>query len=517
MSQPLLEMRDIRKAFPGVLALDGVNLTVRRGEVHAVGGENGAGKSTLMKILSGVVPRDAGEILIDGQPVEITSPRVAQALGISTIYQEFNLVPSLSVAENIFLGHQPGRLGLVDWRRLEQDAAKLLDRLGVKLDPHVPVATLSVAQQQMVEVAKALSSRARILIMDEPTSALTEREAELLFALIRRLKAEGIAIIFISHRLEEIFEIADRITVLRDGRLVATVDAAQTNPSEIVRMMVGRVLEDLFHKEPARIGEVVLEVRGLSRTVSQDGAVRRVLDNVSFQVRRGEIVGLAGLVGAGRTEVARAIVGADPIDSGEIWLDGRPVHIRSPQDAIRLGIGFVPEDRKTQALILNMAVRENISLALLGTRGYGPLHIGEERSLARRLVEALLIRTPSVEQRVVNLSGGNQQKVVIAKWLALSPKVLILDEPTRGIDVAAKAEVHALMSRLAGQGVGILMISSELPEVLSMSDRILVMCEGRITCDLPRAEADQEKVMTCATQRRLVSTASTNGSDDSGG
>ncbi|HEY8476561.1 MAG TPA: sugar ABC transporter ATP-binding protein, partial [Chloroflexota bacterium] len=469
--------------------------------VHAVVGENGAGKSTLMKVLSGVLQRDEGEIRLDGRPVEIVGPRVARELGISTIYQEFSLVPHLSVAENIYLGRQPGRWGLVAWRQMERDAAALLDALGVPLDPRAPVGSLSVAQQQMVEVARALSTRARILVMDEPTSALTDHEVDLLFALIRRIKAEGLAVIFISHRLEEVFEIADRITVLRDGKRVASLDARETSPSAIVRLMVGRAPADFFHKTTARVGDVVLDVRGLSRAVTREGVTRTVLDDVSLTVRRGEIVGIAGLIGAGRTELARAIVGADPIDEGEVWIDGQRARIRSPRDAIRLGIGFVPENRKEQALILGMAVRENISLARLGLDGYGPVDYGHERSLAERLAAALKIRTPTVEQPVVNLSGGNQQKVVIARWLALSPKVLILDEPTRGIDVGAKAEIHALIGQLAAQGVGILMISSELPEILGMSDRVLVMSEGRITGAFTRGEATQEKIMACATQR----------------
>ena len=487
----MLSARGIAKAFPGVQALDGADLDVRAGEVHAVVGENGAGKSTLMKILTGVYAADAGQILIDGQPVHIAGPRQAIALGISMIHQELNLAPNLSVAENIFLGRAPIRAGFVQWRRLIADAEALVARLSIDLDVRASVEDLSVARQQMVEIAKALSLDARVIIMDEPTSALTERETDVLFELIGRLKAEGVAIVYISHRLEEIFRIADRVTVLRDGRLVGELPIAEATPQRLIAMMVGRELVTLFPKEPVEIGPPVLEVRHLSRA----GA----LDDISFVLRRGEIVGLAGLVGAGRTELARALFGADPIDAGEIRIDGRPVRIRSPRDAIRHGLAFVTEERKLYGLVLGMTVRENATLASLGelTR-LGFVDFARERRIAQEYVRRLDIRTPGIEQEVVNLSGGNQQKVVIARWLATRPRVLILDEPTRGIDVGAKAEVHALMSRLAREGLAILMISSELPEILGMSDRILVVRQGRLSGEFARSEATQEKILACA-------------------
>jgi ribose transport system ATP-binding protein len=489
---PLLGLRGITKAFPGVQALKGVDLDVGAGEVHAVVGENGAGKSTLMKIVAGVYAADAGAVLLDGQPTDVDSPRRALERGISMIHQELNLVPNLSVAENVFLGRAPTRGGLVDWRRLDADADALATRLGISLDVRARVEHLSVARQQMVEIAKALSLDARVIIMDEPTSALTDRETEALFGIIARLKAHGVAVVYISHRLDEIFRVADRVTVLRDGQLVGTLPISEASPTRLIGMMVGRELTTLFPKEPVEIGEPVLEVRGLRRA--------GVLEDISFVLRRREILGLAGLVGAGRTELVRALFGADPLDAGEILIGGKRVRIRSPRDAIRLGIGFVTEDRKLQGLVLGMTVRENVSLASLRriVRLGALLDLGRERRLAVDLVDRLGVRTPSVEQEVANLSGGNQQKLVVAKWLATGPRILILDEPTRGIDVGAKAEVHALMSRLAGEGVSILMISSELPEILGMSDRILVMRQGRISGEFSREQASQEAILACA-------------------
>jgi len=491
---PALEMRGISKTYPGVRALDGVSFSVLPGEVHALVGENGAGKSTLMKILAGAEPKDSGEILIDGQPAAIDSPQAAIHLGISIIYQEFNLVPYMSAAENIYLGREPrGRLpGFVNFGRMYREAQQVIDRLGVPLSVRTPINRLSIAQQQMVEIAKATSQNARIIAMDEPSATLTEHELESLFALIRQLKADGVSIIYISHRLEEVFQIADRVTVLRDGKLVATVDVAETNREEIIRMMVGRELTEKIPARRVEIGGPALTVSGLRRA--------GILEDISFSVRRGEVLGLAGLVGAGRTEVARAIFGADPIDDGEILLDGRKVEIRSPQDAIRLGIGLVTEDRKALGLILGMAVRENISLANLGALArLGFVSRRREREVASQFVADLMIKTPSVEQQVQNLSGGNQQKVVLAKWLFTQSKVMIFDEPTRGIDVGAKTEIYSLMNRLAERGVAIVMISSELPEILGMSDRILVMHEGRIAGELSREESTQEKIMHLAT------------------
>ncbi len=498
---PLLRMEQISKGFPGVQALDQVSLEVHAGECLALMGENGAGKSTLMKVLSGVHPPDSGAILLDGQPVTIHGPHHAQQLGISIIYQEFNLFPNLSVEENIYIGREPTRLGAVDRAQLRADTLRLLGRLGVDLNPKAIVRNLSVAQQQMVEIAKALSLNARIVIMDEPTSALTQTEVEKLLQIIRSLKASGLGVVFISHRLEEVMAIADRITVLRDGHNAGLLPAAEATPDRIVQMMVGRAITDLFHKEAGAIsGEPVLEVRGLSRHSAASDASAIDLHDISLAVHAGEIVGLAGLVGSGRTELARAIFGADRVDQGQILINGRPVQIQSPRDAIRFGLGLVPEDRKQQALVLQLTVRENISLAALDslTRG-GFVDRDRERSMARTFIDALHIRTPSMEQKVINLSGGNQQKVVLSKWLALKPQVLIVDEPTRGVDVGAKAEVHSLLNDLAHQGIGILMISSELPEILGMSDRVLVMHEGQIAGELSRADATQERIMMLAT------------------
>jgi inositol transport system ATP-binding protein len=504
MTEPapaLLQMAGISKSFPGVQALQNVDLYVRSGECLALVGENGAGKSTLMKILSGVYAPDEGVIAIDGQTVVPSNPHHAQQLGVSIIYQEFNLFPNMTIEENIFIGREPNRSGFVDRGQLRESAMRFLKQVGVDLDPRAMVRDLSVAQQQMVEIAKALAFNARIVIMDEPTSALSENEVRALFKIIYGLKAHGLAIVFVSHRLEEVFEICDRITVLRDGRNAGELQAATSTPDRVVRMMVGRDISDLYQKEEsAEIGAVVLEVRGLSRRGTQLDDSRVVLDGVDLQVRAGEIVGLAGLVGSGRTEVARAIFGADPFDSGEILLDGKPVTIGSPSQAIKHGIALAPEDRKLQALVLALAIRENVSLPSLGRLSrFGFVRRREERNLSQRYIDALSIRTPSMEQKVINLSGGNQQKVVLAKWLSLSPKLLIVDEPTRGIDIGAKAEVHSLLSQLAANGVSILMISSELPEVLRMSDRIYVMREGRITGVVEREDATEERVMELAT------------------
>ena len=491
---PVLQMQSISKTYPGVTALSAVDFAVLPGEVHALVGENGAGKSTLMKILAGADAKDSGRVLIDGSEVHIDTPQEAMRLGVSIIYQEFNLVPYMNAAENIFLGREPASAipGVIDFGKMYADAEAIIGELGVALDVRAPINALSVAQQQMVEVAKATSRKARIIAMDEPSATLTEHELENLFALIRRLKAEGVSIIYISHRLEEVFQIADRVTVLRDGELVATKNVADTDREDIIRMMVGRELKESIPKVAAEPGAVALEVKHLNRA--------GILRDISFDVRRGEILGIAGLVGAGRTEVARAVFGADPIDSGEIRVNGKPVRIKSPRHAISLGIGLVTEDRKALGLVLGMAVRENISLANLGILSrLGFVSRRREREVARKYVEDVLIKTPSVEQAVQNLSGGNQQKVVLAKWLFTESKVLIFDEPTRGIDVGAKTEIYQLMNRLAANGVAIIMISSELLEVLCMSDRILVMHEGEIAGELSREEATQERIMHLAT------------------
>ncbi|RLC67995.1 MAG: D-xylose ABC transporter ATP-binding protein [Chloroflexi bacterium] len=489
----VLRMERISKQFPGVQALDDVTFRVARGEIHALVGENGAGKSTLMKILTGAIPCDSGQIILRGQEVEIDSPGRAQQLGISMIHQELALIPYLNIGQNIYLGREPrGRLpGLIAWSQLYSQAQGQLARLNMDLDPLTLVVDLPIAQQQMVEVAKALSFNADIIVMDEPTSALTERETDTLFEVMRTLKAQGVTIIFISHRLEEVFEIADRVTVLRDGRLIGVAPITEVSTDDVVRMMVGRELGEMYPKQTVARQDVVLRVQGLTRG--------NELRDVSLELRRGEILGVAGLVGAGRTPLARALFGIDPIERGEIWVDGQAVRINSPRTAIRLGMGFVPEDRKEQGLFLGMAVRENITIGVLDRKSIlGFLRFRELDRLAEGYVQQLDIRTPSLRQRVRNLSGGNQQKVVIARWLTLHPKILILDEPTRGIDVGAKAEIHALMNRLAGEGVGIIMISSELPEILGISDRILVMRQGQIVGEFTRQEATQDAIMLCA-------------------
>lgn len=499
--QPLLKMSGMSKSFPGVKALQSVDLEIYEGECLALMGENGAGKSTLMKVLSGVYAPDEGTIEINGRPVTFTNPHQAQQLGVSIIYQEFNLFPNMTVEENVFVGREPSAKGFVQWSSLRQATLQLLQQLGVQLDPSTTVRELSVAQQQMVEIAKALSYNARIVVMDEPTSALTDTEVSALFEIIRGLKQAGLGIIFISHRIEEVLKICDRVTVLRDGQNAGELSRAEASPERIVQLMVGRHLADLFQKEGAvTAGKPMLEVRGLSRTGTKRDATAIVLNDVSFTVHAGEIVGLAGLVGSGRTELARAIFGADPFLSGQILVDGSSVTIKNPADAIRRGIGLVPEDRKQQALVLQLAVRENIILAKLNdlTRA-GFVRREQERSLVQQFIDTLQIRTPSMEQKVVNLSGGNQQKVVLAKWLALEPKILLVDEPTRGVDVGAKAEVHHLLNRLAQRGVAILMISSELPEIIGMSDRVLVMRQGTIAGELTREEATQERIMAMAT------------------
>lgn len=485
--QALLSLDNISKSFPGVRALDNVQFDMRPAEVHALLGENGAGKSTLIKIISGVYRPDSGTMRFDGQPITLNTPREAQALGIATIFQELSLYPELSVAENIFMGHAPRtRLGTLDWREMRHRARDLLASLDIHdMDVDRKVGTMNVGNRQRVEIAKALSYNARILIMDEPTAALTEADVARLFDIVRLLRERGVGIIYISHRLEEVFILADRVTVLRDGQYVATKPVSETNPDDLISMMVGRTIENLFPKTPAEIKHPVLEVRDLVRRPDTLG--------VSFNVRAGEIVGLAGLVGSGRSETAQVIFGIKPAQSGTIIFDGKPVKITNPIQAMRLGIAYVPEDRGTQGLVRQMRIRENVSMATLGEL-VGGLFVNRrrEQTLAEETVDQLRIRAYSVEQVVNKLSGGNQQKVVVGKWLARNPKLLIMDEPTRGVDVGAKAEIHRLISELAGQGMAILMISSELPEIMGMSDRILVMREGKIEAEYTRAEATQE-------------------------
>jgi len=489
-----LQMEGISKVFPGVQALKDVTFEVARGEIHALVGENGAGKSTLMKILTGALDRDEGQITLRGQSVEISTPADAQTLGISMIHQELSLIPYLTVGQNIYLGREPqARVpGFIDWPALYRHAQQLLDRLNVEVDARAEVQGLSIAQQQMVEVAKALSLNADLIAMDEPTSALTRRETGVLFDVMRSLKTQGVSLIFISHRLEEVFQIADRVTVLRDGQLIGTAPIAELDGDHIVRMMVGRELGEMYPKTKVQRQEVVLEAVNL-----HDG---RELHGVDLKLHRGEILGVAGLVGAGRTALAETLFGIRPAVAGEVRVEGRPVKLNSPGEAIRTGMGLVPEDRKLQGLFMNMAVRENIVLSAMDkVTAWGLVNFTRADRLAGEFVSKLDIRTPSLRQRVRNLSGGNQQKVIIARWLTLKPRVLILDEPTRGIDVGAKAEIHALMSQLAQEGVGVLMISSELPEVLGVSDRILVMREGCIAGEFTRDQATQDDIMRAAT------------------
>ena len=494
MSNPILQVRGVTKGFPGVQALAGVDLDVYPGEVHVLLGENGAGKSTLMKTLAGVHRPDAGTLTLRGEPVTIASPRHAQALGISTIYQEFNLVPDLTVAENLFFGHEPLKApGIVDFRKLNADARAYLEELDLRVAPDALVRGLGVAQMQLVEIAKALTTNAAILTMDEPTAALSEREAERLFGVIRKLEAKGVAIIYISHRMPELFALGKRVTVMRDGRTVGARVMAETSPEELIRLMVGRDLAEVY-PEPsgAPPGAPLLEADGMT--------VPGVLRGCSVRVAAGEIVGVAGLVGSGRTELLRAIFGADRAQ-GTVKVKGVARRIRSPRDGVAAGLGFLTEDRKGQGLALGMNVRENTTMASL--RRFvklGKIDHEAERQETAGFIAKLGIRTPSGEQIAKLLSGGNQQKVVLAKWLATDADVLFFDEPTRGIDVGARAEIYALMRQLAAQGKGILMVSSDLPEVLGMSDRIYVMSHGRIAGELPRAEATQERVLALATQ-----------------
>src|SRR5579863_3264368 len=484
---PILSVRNLEKSFPGVRALSGVSFDVAPGEVHALLGENGAGKSTLIKIVSGVFPPDRGEVIVDGKPVNLERPDDARKAGVATIYQELLLFPELTVAENVFMGHAPrAALGRLDWRAMREKTQGLLDSLEIHdLKADQVVGALSVGNRQRVEILRALSQDARILIMDEPTAALTEYDVTRLFDIVRRLKSRGVAVIYISHRLDEIFAIADRVTVLRDGAHIATKRVADTDSAELVQLMVGRRIESLFPKITVPIGEPILEVRNLAR--------RPLTKNISLIVRAGEIVGLAGLVGSGRSELAQTIFGVTPAESGEILIAGRKVDIRSPAQARGLGVAYVPEDRGTQGLVRPMTVRENFSLAALARVAVGGfIDRAAERKLASEGVARFSVKTSSLEQVAGKLSGGNQQKIVLGKWLANKPRLLILDEPTRGIDVGAKAEIHRIMGELAGQGIAILMISSELPEVLGMSDRVLVMREGRLVAEFSRAAATAE-------------------------
>jgi len=492
MNDPFLVLKNISKSFPGVKALDHVSLDVCAGECLALVGENGAGKSTLMKILSGALTPDEGEIMLNGHRVSIESPVAARNLGISMIYQELNLLPELTVSENIFLGREPtGMLGLLRRREMAERSSQWLARLRQDIDSRRPARELSLAEQQMVEIVKALSLDARLLIMDEPSSILTDKELEELFRLIKKLKEDGLAIIYISHRLEEIFRICDRVTVMRDGRTISTRSVKEANHGLLVKEMVGRELANIFPARQEPADEVVLELKEVWR--------RPRLRGVSIIVKKGEIVGLSGLVGAGRTDLARCVFGADPIDEGEILFQGRRLGHHRPDEAIALGIGFLTEDRKAQGLLLNMTVRENISLANLARIARaGLISRTKEKARIAPLVESLHIKTPSLEQSISNLSGGNQQKVIVARWLLTESRLLIFDEPTRGIDIGAKAEIYQLISSLANAGKSILVVSSELPEILGLCHRVYVMREGEIAGEFSAASASQEVLLAAA-------------------
>lgn len=489
----VLEMRGICKSFPGVKALDGVNLKVREGTVHVLVGENGAGKSTLMKILSGEHSIDAGEIKFKGQLLNHQNTSAALELGIAMIHQELSPILDMTIAENIFLGREPMKGFFVDFKRMQADTQELLTRLGLKYRADQKMRELSIAGMQLVEISKAISRKASLVIMDEPTSAISDTEVAMLFRQVADLKAHGVAIIYITHKMDEIFQIADDITIIRDGQWVASDRASAYDEGKLISLMVGRTISSIFPKETVPIGDVVLRVTGATR--------HGVFKDINFEVRKGEILGLAGLIGAGRTEVVRAIFGLDKLDAGTVELDGKPLLVHSPADAIAQGVAMVSEDRKAEGLVLCRSVQENISLANLQKFAPGLLlNLKSEAEAGQKMREMLQIKTASLDTTVSNLSGGNQQKIVIAKWLLGDLKVLILDEPTRGIDVGSKSEIHKLMTEFAKQGLAIIMISSELPEVLGMSDRIVVMHEGQLTGELPRSQATQENIMALATQ-----------------
>ena len=496
---PLLCLAGICKSFAGVNALQDVDFDVRAGEVHAVCGENGAGKSTLMKIMSGIYQPDAGTLSFSGEPTRFGSVQDAMARGVVMIHQELNLVPHLTVAENIYLAREPRRGWFIDRRRLHADAQQWLDRLGVAVHPADQVTNLSMAQQQMIEIAKALSMRATVLIMDEPTSSLTESETATLFGVIGELRRQGVGVVYISHRLDEMAQIVDRVTVLRDGRHVATESFAATSIQRIVAQMVGRPLEAKFPPRTSRPSlDVLLRASGLRRA--------GVFESIDFDVRRGEILGFAGLIGAGRTEVARAVFGADPLDEGKVELGGETLRIRSPRDAIDHGIAYLSEDRKSQGLAIDMTLAHNVSMANLGAvcNRAGFIRSGAEAAAAKSYVDSLAIRTPGIHQVVRLLSGGNQQKVVIAKWLFRHSRVLFFDEPTRGIDVAAKLAIYRLIDELAANGIGVVLISSELPEILGMTDRVVVFHAGRITAVLETRQTNQQEIMHFASGTHTV-------------
>jgi ribose transport system ATP-binding protein len=503
IATPVLEMRGITKRFNGVAALQNVNLTIYPGEVHALMGENGAGKSTLMKILAGAYIADEGEIFIDGRPANITDPSAARRAGINLIYQELNVAPNLTVAENIFMGSELRRGQILDRGAMQTRATEVLQLLGASFTPSTLVSSLSIAEQQQVEIARALKDNSRILVMDEPTAALSDRETERLFEVIRTLRANGIAIIYISHRMEEVYALANRVSVLRDGQYVGSLDRNELSPDRLVQMMVGRPMQDFYeHQHQSVVGNVVLEVRNLT-----DG---RKVQPTNLELRAGEIVGLSGLVGAGRTELSRLIFGADPKTGGEVWLNGKKLEIRSPKDAIAAGIGYVPEDRKDQGLFLEMSSSKNIILNTIDRDAKaGVINWRSVGIIADAAVRDLKIRLANLEVRAMDLSGGNQQKLLLARWLAIKPRVLLLDEPTRGVDIGAKSEIYRIVSDLAQSGVAILMVSSELTEIVGLSDRVLVMREGRLVGELGGTtdrQITQENIMAYATGAAEVTT-----------
>ncbi|MGD9155939.1 MAG: sugar ABC transporter ATP-binding protein [Bacillota bacterium] len=486
-------MRSISKSFPGVRALQKVDIKVKWGEVHALVGENGAGKSTLMKVLLGMYQPDSGEIVFKGKVVNISSPKVALDLGISMIHQEISLVPQRTVAENIWIGREPTMkgIGLLNWAELFRKTEELLNSLNIEINPRSMVSNLSIAEMQMVEIARAISYETDLIIMDEPTSALTEDEVRKLFAIIRSLKQKGMGIIFISHKLDEIFKIADCVTALRDGQYIDTKSCSDLDTQTLITMMVGRELTNIFPKKQVAIGDIVMEIKGLTK--------KGVFEDISFNLKRGEILGMAGLMGAGRTEVVRAIFGIDKIDSGEIIINKERVKINNPKQAINYGLGMVTEDRKLFGLVLCRSVKENISLANMDEFcNFGFINKSKEITACLEMIRLLSIKTPTYKQTVSSLSGGNQQKIILANWLQTKPKILILDEPTRGIDVGAKFEIHKIMTQLVEEGMSIIMISSEMPEILGMSDRIIVMHEGHIKGKFDSDETSQEKILACA-------------------
>lgn len=487
-------MKGISKSFSGNKVLENVEFTILQGEVHALMGENGAGKSTLMKIMTGIYERDAGKIFLNGNEIHFKNAKEAEKAGIAVIHQELNIIPHLTVAENMFIGKELtiGKFGITRDKEMRKKTKEYLNRLGIDIDPTIEAGKLSVGQQQMIEIARAVAAKTEVLVMDEPTAALTDREIEALFKVITSLKNEGVGIVYISHRMEEIFEICDRISVLRDGQFIGVKEIVNTSFDEIVKMMVGRQLGDRYPERDTKIGQERLKVEGLSCKGS--------FENISFSVKQGEILGVAGLMGAGRTEIMEAIFGFRTTQKGQITMDGKVMSIRSPYDAIQAGIGFITEDRKSKGLVLDLSVRENFSLTNLGKISKNSIiSRSAEWSLADEMIEKLHVKTSGREQTVKSLSGGNQQKVVIGKWLGINPKILILDEPTRGVDVGAKKEIYQLMNELTKQGVAIIMVSSELPEILGMSDRVLVIHEGKISSVIDKANANQEIIMQAAT------------------